>query len=121
MAYPENTTDCIMHLFPNAIPQKDFSVSKISDGSIEITDWNSQLGSEPTEDQLNAVSNDAEVTAKFRYLRKKRNRLLAETDWEMVKGLEKNEDLTDLKSYRQKLRDLPASNSDPDQIVFPTR
>ena len=118
MAYPQNTSECILHLFPNAVPQKDFSVSKISDGSIEITDWNSELGSEPTEEQLNAVSSDAEVTAKFKSIREQRNQLLSETDWMA------NSDVTmsdAWKKYRQDLRDLPASNADPTKIVFPSK
>tara|TARA_R100000234_G_scaffold71749_1_gene44157 strand:- start:608 stop:967 length:360 start_codon:yes stop_codon:yes gene_type:complete len=45
------------------------------------------------------------------YLRKERNRALEKTDWEMLKGLEADEDVTALKQYRQELRDLPASSS----------
>ncbi len=40
-------------------------------------------------------------------LRAKRNRLLAETDWEILSALSDNTISTDMKTYRQALRDLP--------------
>ena len=51
-------------------------------------------------------------------IREQRNQLLSETDWMA------NSDVTmsdAMKKYRQDLRDLPASNSDPSKIVFPTK
>jgi hypothetical protein len=50
-------------------------------------------------------------------LRTERNRLLAETDWWAVSDRTITIAQT---NYRQQLRDLPASNADPDLIVFPT-
>jgi hypothetical protein len=44
-------------------------------------------------------------------LRKQRNSMLSQSDWEMLKGLETNADVTGLKKYRQDLRDLPANSS----------
>ena len=117
MALPENTHNCLQHLYPNANTEL-WRVTKLPDGKIEISDWNSELGLKPTEDQLNAVSKDAEVTAKFKYIRKKRNRLLAETDWMSGSDVTMSDKW---KKYRQDLRDLPASNSDPSKIVFPTK
>tara|TARA_R110002012_G_scaffold272688_1_gene458308 strand:- start:2017 stop:2388 length:372 start_codon:yes stop_codon:yes gene_type:complete len=55
---------------------------------------------------------------KWYYIRRKRNSLLSETDWTA------NSDVTmsdSMKTYRQQLRDLPTSQSDPDDIVFPTK
>jgi hypothetical protein len=49
-------------------------------------------------------------------LRVKRNALLKDTDWQAGTDVT----MTDAqKAYRQKLRDLPATNSDPTKIVFP--
>jgi hypothetical protein len=49
-------------------------------------------------------------------LRAKRNALLKDTDWQAGTDVT----MTDAqKAYRQKLRDLPATNSDPTKIVFP--
>jgi hypothetical protein len=55
---------------------------------------------------------------KWYYIRRKRNSLLSETDWTA------NSDVTmsdAMKNYRQELRDLPASQSNPDDVVFPTK
>ena len=54
----------------------------------------------------------------FDEIRGKRDRLLSETD---VYALS-DRNITDaMKKYRQDLRDLPSSNSDPSKIVFPTK
>ena len=54
-------------------------------------------------------------------LRAKRDRLLAETDWEIVKHKEFGTNIpAALKSYRQALRDLPA-NTDPANPTWPVK
>ena len=118
MSFPKNTAECIRHLFPNSIPESDWSVSIHGDGKITIDNWNDSLGTKPTEEQLNNVAKDAEKTGKLRWVREKRNSLLTETDW--MSGSDVNMD-DKWKKYRQDLRDLPASNADPDKIVFPTK
>ena len=55
----------------------------------------------------------------FERFRLWRNAELAATDWTQVADSTVNK--TAWKTYRQALRDLPASNEDPKQIVFPTR
>ena len=52
------------------------------------------------------------ITNPMHYLRKDRNMFLASTDWEMVRAMETGVGVDDLKTYRQELRDLPAS-ADP--------
>ena len=54
----------------------------------------------------------------FDEIRNKRNDLLRGTD---VYALSDRNMTDDWKKYRQDLRDLPASNSDPSKIVFPTK
>mgnify|MGYP003127190821 CR=1 FL=1 len=55
-------------------------------------------------------------------LRKKRDRLIAETDWEIVKHKELGTDIpTALTTYRQDLRDLPANTSDPSNPSWPVK
>ena len=54
----------------------------------------------------------------FDEIRNKRNQLLQETD---VHALSDRNITDSMKKYRQDLRDLPASNSDPSKIVFPTK
>jgi hypothetical protein len=117
MNNPKNTGECLLYLFPNSIPFKDWSVLHI-DGQYIIDDWNDSIGKQPTESELNAVSEKAEKTLKFKSIREQRNQLLSETDWMA------NSDVTmsdAWKKYRKDLRDLPASNADPSKIVFPTK
>jgi len=49
-------------------------------------------------------------------LRAKRNSLLTATDWQAGTDVTMSDAQT---AYRKKLRDLPATNSDPTKIVFP--
>jgi len=49
-------------------------------------------------------------------IRGKRNQLLKDTDWQAGTDVTMSDAQ---KAYRKKLRDLPATNSDPTKIVFP--
>tara|TARA_R110000803_G_scaffold26584_1_gene62725 strand:- start:60 stop:365 length:306 start_codon:yes stop_codon:yes gene_type:complete len=49
-------------------------------------------------------------------IRTKRDKLLAESDWMANSDVTMSDPWT---AYRKALRDLPASKSDPDDIVFP--
>ena len=52
---------------------------------------------------------DAAPARALAELRSKRNNLLKQSDWEIVSELEKGNTIsTDMKNYRQALRDLPA-------------
>ena len=51
-------------------------------------------------------------------LRTKRNQLLAETDYLALSDVTLSSDMT---TYRQALRDLPANTSDPANPVWPTK
>lgn len=51
-------------------------------------------------------------------LRKKRNRLLAETDYLALSDVTLSSEMT---TYRQALRDLPANTTDPANPVWPTK
>ena len=60
---------------------------------------------------------DGAAARAWEALRQKRNAKLAKTDWMA------NSDVTmsdEWKTYRQALRDLPASGSDPDDLSWPT-
>jgi len=55
-------------------------------------------------------------------LRVKRDELLAETDWVVVKSQEAGEAVPAAwTTYRQALRDLPSNTSDPANPVWPTK
>ena len=58
-------------------------------------------------EQQEKIWQDQAYDRALRRLREKRNQLLAETDWIITKGLEQEIDLTEWKTYRQSLRDLP--------------
>ena len=55
----------------------------------------------------------------FERIRNWRNAELASCDWTQI--ADSTADKTAWATYRQALRDLPASNKDPKKIVFPTR
>lgn len=117
MSLPKNTATILLHLYPNSEPLEDWIVSE-NEGVTSIAYWNDSLGSEPTKSELENASEEAEKTQKFKSIREQRNQLLSETDWMA------NSDVTmsdAWKKYRKDLRDLPASNSDPEKIVFPSK
>ena len=62
-----------------------------------------------------------QLAEKWKRVRSQRDRLLNETDWVVTKATETGETVTSAwKTYRQKLRDVP-SQSDPDNITWPTK
>lgn len=62
---------------------------------------------------------NADLEQQFDYVRAVRNAELAACDYTQVADSQANK--TAWATYRQALRDLPASNKDPKKIVFPTR
>jgi len=61
---------------------------------------------------------EVQIDKKWKAIREKRNQLLAETDY---LALSDNTMSAEMTAYRQALRDLPASTSNPDDVVFPTK
>lgn len=62
--------------------------------------------------------NDSEAERWLNMLREKRNELLAETDWWASSDLT----MTDAqKKYRQDLRDLPSTTTDPEEVTWPVK
>ena len=65
-----------------------------------------------------AFQRDVLPLMQLRTLRKRRNQLLAETDYLALADVT----LTDeMRAYRQALRDLPANTTDPANPVWPTK
>lgn len=82
-----------------------------------IIEWRGP-GTQPTESELQDAY-DAAVSAQALVdLRTKRNQLLAETDY---LALDDSTLSTDMRTYRQALRDLPANTSDPANPTWPTK
>ena len=69
-------------------------------------------GSAPTDAEIITEMNRLNTAEPVRLLREKRDELLAETDWVVAKASETGvAETTAWKTYRQALRDLPASAS----------
>lgn len=67
----------------------------------------------------NVPYTEAEIAARFKELRDKRDRLLRESDFTQLSDIPEAT-RTAWASYRQQLRDLPVSVVDPVSAVFPT-
>ena len=95
----------------------EWSVSNNS----EVT-WHVVVGTQPTEEQIQAEVERLTAEAPWNELRAKRDQLLAATDWEIVKHKELGTNIpAALKTYRQELRDLPANTSDPANPSWPVK
>ena len=68
--------------------------------------------------EVTAKLSELEVDAKWYDIREKRNKLLAETDFYALSDVTMT---TEMSNYRQALRDLPSTTSNPDDVVFPTK
>jgi len=88
-------------------------------------------GSAPTDAEIITEMNRLNTAEPVRLLREKRDELLAETDWVVAKASETGvAETTAWKTYRQALRDLPASstpkvdsfnNLDLSSVTWPTK
>lgn len=107
-----STLDAIMSLRPGA----EFFMA---DGVIT---WVDTEQTQPTDAQVAAEITRLDGQREWDALRTKRNQLLAETDWEIVKHKELGTNIpAALKTYRQELRDLPANTSDPANPSWPVK
>ena len=87
-----------------------------------VITWVDTEQTQPTDAQVAAEITRLDGQRKWDALRTKRNQLLAETDWEIVKHKELGTNIpTALKTYRQELRDLPANTSDPANPSWPVK
>ena len=90
----------------------------------DVTELNVSTGEtttrEYTQSEKDAIAAMQPTTdEKWAKIRSKRDLLLHETDWSALADSPAISDaMTD---YRKALRDLPASESNPDDIVFPDR
>ena len=83
------------------------TVKKIGDNAGAFDANNQKI--EIDELLVQAKIQELQALEPMRLLRIERNRRLAETDWIITKGLEQGTDITKWKTYRQALRDLPAT------------
>mgnify|MGYP003140233604 FL=1 len=91
-------------------------VSFYIEETLESLDWQSDKSLRPTDEAIQAESDKIVAGYPLARLRRRRNKLLAETDWMA------NSDVTmsnAWKTYRQELRDLPANTKDPANPTWP--
>ena len=79
-----------------------------------VCEWDDDKGVFPTADEMNA----AVVKGNWDRARKERNELLAATDFYALSDVTMSADMA---TYRQALRDLPASTANSEDVVWPTK
>ena len=73
-------------------------------------EWLDSADTKPTETEINNKISELDAAEAMKLLREERNILLSETDWMVIKSQETGVAMSDAwKTYRQALRDLPAS------------
>ena len=75
--------------------------------------WQDESQTRPTDDEINTKYNEW-ITSKYpmKLLRDERDRLIAESDWRVIKSKETSTNIpTAWKTYRQALRDLPSTQT----------
>ena len=79
-----------------------------------VCEWDDEIATFPTADEMNAAA----VKGNWDRARKERNELLAETDFYALSDVPMSDDMT---TYRQALRDVPASVEDSKDVVWPEK
>jgi hypothetical protein len=79
-----------------------------------VCEWDEDKGVFPTADEMNA----AVVKGNWDRARKERNELLAATDFYALTDVTMS---SDMETYRQALRDLPASVENSEDVVWPEK
>ena len=75
-------------------------------------EWSDSVQTKPTETEINNKISELDAAEAMKLLREERNVLLSETDWMVIKSQETGVAIPDAwKTYRQALRDLPASST----------
>ena len=96
----------------------------------EVIEWNDTEQTQPTDDEINTKLTELKNAKPMKLLREERDRLIATSDWRIVKAKETSTNIPAAwKTYRQALRDLPASstpkldssdNLDMSSVTWPT-
>ena len=97
----------ISHALLNLVPQAQWAISGESYSGIQ---WSDSSVTKPTESALNTKVAELDAAEPMRLLREERFRLLSECDWTQGADVP-NSIKTAWQTYRQALRDLPASAS----------
>ena len=85
----------------------------VSGNTYEGINWLDKTQTKPTEDEVNKKIDELKAAEPMNLLREERARLIAQSDWMIVRAKETSTNIPAAwKTYRQSLRDLPAS-ADP--------
>ena len=99
-------SDALLQLKPGA----EWSVNG---NTYEGINWLDKTQTKPTEDEVNKKIDELKAAEPMNLLREERDRLIAQSDWMIVRAKETSTNIPAAwKTYRQALRDLPAS-ADP--------
>ena len=99
-------SDALLQLKPGA----EWSVSG---NTYEGINWLDKTQTKPTKDEVNKKIDELKAAEPMNLLREERDRLIAQSDWMIVRAKETSTNIPAAwKTYRQQLRDLPAS-ADP--------
>ena len=79
-----------------------------------VCEWDDEVATFPTADEMNAAA----VKGNWDRARKERNELLAATDFYALSDVTMSDDMA---TYRQALRDLPASVENSEDVVWPEK
>ena len=79
-----------------------------------VCEWNDEVATFPTADEMNA----AVVKGNWDRARIERNELLAATDFYALSDVTMSDEMA---TYRQDLRDIPASTENSEDVVWPTK
>ena len=79
-----------------------------------VCEWDDEVATFPTADEMNA----AVVKGNWDRARKERNELLAATDFYALSDVTMSAEMA---TYRQDLRDIPASTENSEDVVWPTK
>jgi len=92
----------------------------IGEGQVLATDHTGELGDTWNGSSYDITHRENTLTTeqKWESIRNTRNKLLAETDYYALSDVTMTTEMSD---YRQQLRDLPTSTSNPDDVVFPEK
>ena len=80
-----------------------------------VAEWDDSKGAFPTSDEINA----AVAKGNWDRVRQERNKLLDATDW--CAHVDSPAMSDEMKTYRQALRDLPASTENSADVVWPEK
>ena len=107
---------------------KPEAIWTINGNNYSDLEWQDSSETKPTETEINTKISDLDAAEPMRLLRKERNSLLDKTDWTQHDDVP-SETKTKWQTYRQQLRDLPASaspkldsnyNLDLNSVTWPT-